>query len=67
MPPESNMLLRSAHEIAKRRGEGTNWDAFLNSVQAELLRQAGASSRETDEQTILRATCTARTYRSPQE
>jgi hypothetical protein len=60
--PEAHMLLRSAHAIATREGRETNWQAFYNGVQKELLAQAGAPG-STDEQTILRATCTPRTYR----
>lgn len=63
MPPESIMLLRSAYEIAKRNGQETNWEAFRNSVQKELLRQSGLPEDTTDKQLILRATCTPRTYR----
>ncbi|KAA0888722.1 hypothetical protein [Oryzomonas rubra] len=59
---EANELLRSAHEIAKREGVETNWEAFKKNLLRELKRQAGALD-ETDEQTTLRATCTAKTYR----
>jgi hypothetical protein len=61
---EQNELLRSAHEIAKRKGVDTNWEAFENSLRKELLRQAGAPE-STDEQEILRATVTPRSYRIP--
>ena len=61
-----NELLRSAHAIAKRRGAETNWEAFEKNVQDELLRQAGVPGN-TDEQIILRATCTAKTYRLSKE
>ena len=30
-------LLMAAGEIAKRRGENTNWDAYLRSIEAALL------------------------------
>jgi hypothetical protein len=36
---ESNGLLRSAYQIAKRDGIETNWDAFRNKLEAELNRQ----------------------------
>lgn len=61
--PEAHMLLRSAHEIALRNGEETNWDAFRRSVRKELFEQAGLADFN-DEQTVLRVTCTARTYRA---
>lgn len=57
-----NELLRSAHAIASRGGKDTNWEAFKSSIEKALLTQAGAPDA-TDEQTILRATCTPRTYR----
>jgi len=63
---EQNSLLRSAYQIACRKGEETNWKAFKNNLEKELLRQAGISG-VTDEQLILRATCTAKTYRMSQE
>jgi len=72
MTNESNQLLRSAYEIAKRNGENTNWPAFLESLKKELLKQAldrvGLTESDVDvnnEQVILRATSTARTYRMP--
>ena len=36
---ESNDLLRSAFMIAKRDGEGTNWEAFHNQISVALERQ----------------------------
>lgn len=60
--PEAHMLLRSAFQIATRHGQETNWDGFTAGVRKELLAQAGAPG-STDEQIVLRATCTARTYR----
>lgn len=36
---EANSLLRSAWMIANRNGEGTNWEAFKNSVHEELVRE----------------------------
>jgi len=62
-PSEGNMLLRSAHEVMLRKGTETNWDALRNGIRRELLRQAGLSPDTTDEQLVLRATCTPRTYR----
>jgi len=63
---EQNSLLRSAYQIACRKGKSTNWEAFKNNVQEELLKQADVpilSEDARDEQIILRATCTAKTYR----
>ena len=61
---EQNELLRSACQIAERCGENTNWTAFKKNVCNELLKQAG-QPETTDEQIILRATCTPKTYRLP--
>ena len=36
---ESNGLLRSAFQIAKRDGKDTNWEAFRNQVYIALVRQ----------------------------
>lgn len=60
--PESNELLRSAYQIATRRGKTTNWKAFTVGLRKELFEQAGLADLN-DEQTVLRVTCTARTYR----
>ena len=63
---QQNELLRSAHSIAQRKGKQTNWKAFENNLRKELLKQAGvpeADAAQVDEQIILRATCTAKTYR----
>lgn len=68
---EENELLRSAYQIAERKGVDTNWDAFLTNLQRELIKQAGIPvellnqepTTATAAQLILRATCTARTYR----
>ena len=57
----SNELLRSAFQIAQRKGKDTNWEAFENNLKRELTKQLGVAS--TDEQSVLRATCTAKTYR----
>lgn len=64
MIPEYNQLLRSAYQIAKRKGVDTNWEAFEKSLEKELLLEAGLSNATVDEQTVLRATCTARPYKS---
>lgn len=37
MIDEKTMLLRSAYQIAKRRGESTNWEAFQISIAKCLL------------------------------
>ncbi len=68
MPDEANMLLRSAYAIAAREGVSVNWEAFKVGLLRELLKQAGDVAGvdvtgTDDEQTILRATCTPRTYR----
>lgn len=57
----ANELLRSAYQIAEREGKDTNWEAFKNNLRTELLKQA--QTTYTDEQTMLRATCTPKTYR----
>lgn len=62
-PTESNMMLRAAYAIALRKGEDTNWEAFEKSVQAALFDEAGLVDLG-DDQTRLRVTCTARTYRN---
>ena len=62
MLPEYNELLRSAYEIAKRKGKDTNWEAFANNLRKELLKQSGFPHTE-DEQIILRSTVTPKTYR----
>jgi len=36
---ESNGLLRSTYQIAKRDGKDTNWEAFRNQVHIALVRQ----------------------------
>jgi hypothetical protein len=57
---EQNELLRSAYQIAQRQGAGTNWEAFANNLRAELVKQSYADIN--DEQQVLRATCTPKTY-----
>jgi thiamine pyrophosphokinase len=65
---ESEALLRSAYQIASRNGEDTNWEAFKNSLEKELLESKGVKYPCEDEQLVLRATCTARIYKiSPSE
>lgn len=75
---QQNELLRSAYQIACRKGTETNWDAFKKNLEKELLKQAGIVTEEDmqsvcnnmgipKEQVILRATCTARTCRMSQE
>lgn len=62
MTKEQNELLRSAYQIAQRKGATTNWEAFEKNLRRELLHQVGCPDSQ-DEQIILRATCTAKTYR----
>jgi hypothetical protein len=63
---ETNSLLRSAYAIACRKGKDTNWEAFARNVKAELFKQAEIPGCK-DEQTGLRATCTAKTYHMVQD
>lgn len=60
---EQNSLLRSAYQIAKRRGENTNWEAFANNLEHELVKQSEADAGDIGQ--ILRSTCTYLTYRLP--
>ena len=46
-----NELLRSAYQIACRKGEETNWFAFKDNLEKELLKQAGIVT-ETDMQSM---------------
>ena len=62
MITDADELLRSAYQIADREGADTNWPAFKANLQKHLLLRRGCPG-STDEQTILRATCTAKTYR----
>jgi len=69
---EQNELLRSAFQIAQREGKDTNWEAFSNNLEKELLRQAGYENMlehniDDRQQIVLRATCTAKTYRIVEE
>ncbi|MCK5614682.1 hypothetical protein KAR91_73150 [Candidatus Pacearchaeota archaeon] len=61
---EQNELLRSAFQIAQRKGESTYWEAFENNLRNELLKQAGVNDNNITEQNVLRATCTPKTYRT---
>lgn len=58
---EQNSLLRSAFQIAQRKGKETNWEVFENKLKEELKRQADYAGD--DEQSILRVTCTPLTFR----
>lgn len=62
-PSKQNELLRSLYQIVKRKGTETNWEAIEKNLRDELLRECGWPD-STDEQTILRATCTPLTYRT---
>jgi hypothetical protein len=59
-PADINGVLRSAYQIAKRKGESTNWEAFEKLLETELLRQSGGDA--SNEQQVLRSTCTAKTF-----
>ena len=66
---QQNSLLRSAYAIAQRKGKDTNWEAFENNLRTELLKQAGLTSSGgivelSDEQLLLRTSCTPLTYRT---
>ena len=68
---EAIELLRSAYQIAQRQGKDTNWIAFEHNLKRELLRQSGHVIDDSDDapimfddnQIVLRATCTLKTYR----
>lgn len=62
MTSEYNQLLRSAYQIAKRKGLNTNWEAFEKSLEKELMLEAGLLNENYDEQICIRATCTSRPY-----
>jgi hypothetical protein len=38
---KANQLLRSAYQIAHRKGKDTNWDSFEKQLKAELEREHG--------------------------
>ena len=59
---QTESLLRSAYQIAQRKGKNTNWGAFERNLLAELTKHLWAND-ELDDQDILRATCTPLTYR----
>ncbi|MEH6812936.1 MAG: hypothetical protein V7677_10450 [Motiliproteus sp.] len=58
---EAIELLRSACQIAKRKGDDTNWEAFQNRLEDVLVKQANGDRDNPDQ--VARATCTARTFR----
>lgn len=58
---EANELLRSAYQIAQREGKDTNWPAFIQNVERELMLQSGG--HPDNEQEVLRSTVTPKTYR----
>ena len=43
---ESNQLLRSAYQVAKRKGKGTNWEAFATQLLNGLERQHKQAKHE---------------------
>lgn len=57
---EAIELLKSAHCIALREGNDTNWDTFINSIEKILLEHQYDLYGKTD---LERATTTARTYK----
>ena len=61
---EANELLRSAHAIASRKGEGTNWEAFKESLES-LLKEQNKTINGTDD--LEASTVTARVYKSTEE
>jgi hypothetical protein len=58
---QAESLLRSAYQIAQRKGKKTNWGAFERNLLAELGKELWKND-ELDDQDILRATCTPLTY-----
>lgn len=60
--PQHNELLRSMYAIACRDGAQTNWPAVRKALRAELFEQVGLADLN-DTQTVLRVTCTAKTFR----
>ena len=63
---QQNSLLRSAYQIAQRKGKNTNWDAFERNLLQELAKELWIND-ELDDQDIFRATCTPLTYRTIDE
>lgn len=60
--PQHNELLRSMYAIACRDGAQTNWPAVRKVLRAELFEEVGMADLN-DTQTVLRVTCTAKTFR----
>lgn len=60
---DENDLLRSAYQVALRKGEDTNWEALTARLKTLLCRYAGANP--TDDLQLARATGTPKTYRAP--
>jgi len=61
---EAHEMLRSAYQIAEREGKDTNWSAFKKCLRAAMFELVGLADLN-DEQTVLRVTCTARTFQIP--
>lgn len=61
----SNELLRSTYQVVIREGRETNWSALKENLKTELLKQCGLPTNTQDEQLILRATCTPKTFQLP--
>lgn len=59
---EANQLLRSAYQIAKRKGVDTNWSTLQLSIERELLKQNNA--KNSNSISIESATRTARIYKA---
>lgn len=57
-----NELLRSMYAVACRDGAQTNWHAVRKALRAELFEEANLADLN-DTQTVLRVTCTAKTFR----
>ena len=53
------------YAIACRDGAQTNWHAVRKALRAELFEEVGMADLN-DTQTVLRVTCTAKTFRMPQ-
>ena len=59
---EANDLLRSAHAIAERGGNDTNWDAWKKRLETVLVKQ-NMFLRGTSHPPA--ATCTAKGFKTP--
>lgn len=57
---EANELLRSAHAIAARNGEKTNWEGFKASLEKVLITQSKVLNNT---EHLPAATCTPRVYK----